>query len=155
MFVIVTATAMFLSMYLSVGRLLGLTDIEVMQWLENSLFPGLPSLLVWTLGLIMAIRRRKGNRAAASLTMIALIGMALTSVVSDVVEMVLLRFSNHLGITLSCSLTILRYFYGGLETACWILILLAIFTNRPTDASRPQRADPGGNPFLPTSGHLP
>jgi membrane-associated HD superfamily phosphohydrolase len=143
--------ALILSTFFSVGRLLGMSNREVLtQGLGQFIFT-LPTLLVWIVGLGMAIRRRKRNRRPAILTMIGLGGLVLTSLVMHVVQMVLLHLltSGRAGAGLvSWGFPLLQCIYAVLDPACWILILLAIFTQRPPDASETERADFGSDPFL-------
>jgi hypothetical protein len=143
-FVLVTATALILSTFFSVGRLVGMSNMEVTQWLEMWLFPQLPILLVWIVGLMMAIRRRKGNRVAATLTLIALCGMVLTTLVFDVVFMMMFHWPS--GWSPGWSITITGYLEVVVQMACWILILLAIFARRPPDDPEPEWADPSRGP---------
>ncbi len=145
-FVLVTVTALVLLTFVSVGRLLGMSNMEVTQWLAMSFFYQLPTVLVWIVGLMMAIRRRKGHRAVATLTLIAFGGMLLTSLILQVVEMALIHGSNHSGISLQWAFTIIGCLYAVLDTTWWILILLAIFAQRPPDTAEPERADPSGDP---------
>jgi hypothetical protein len=153
-FVVVTAMAMILSTFFSVGRLVGMSNREVlMQGLTRFLYV-LPTLLVWIVGLGMAIRRLKRNRAAAILTIIALGGLVLTALVAHVVQMALMHLltSDRTGVGLPYwGFTLLAVIYAVLDSACWILILLAIFARRPPDAPQPERADPSGGPFSLTS----
>jgi MFS family permease len=151
-FVIVTGMALILSTFFSVGRLVGMSNIEVLRQGLGPFVFALPSLLVWIVGLGMAIRRRKGNRAAAILTMIAAGGMLLTVLVCYVVQMVLtyLLTSNQPGtrsFSLAWGFTLNGVLYAVLSTICWILILLAIFAQRTPDAPQTGRADPSGGPF--------
>jgi hypothetical protein len=56
LFVIVTVTALILSAFFSVGRLLGMSNMEVLtQGLETYLFPDLPRVMVWIVGLMIAV----------------------------------------------------------------------------------------------------
>ena len=90
-FVIVTGMALILSTFFSVGRLVGMSNMEVLTQDLAFFLYRLPSLLVWIVGLGIAIRRLKRNRAAAIPTLIALGGLALTSFVLQVVEMALIH----------------------------------------------------------------
>ena len=138
MFILMTATALILSIYFGVGRLLGMSTMEVLaQGLGQFLFL-LPTLLVWIVGLTLAIRRLKQNRLPAILTMIALGGMILSVFVIQVAQMALLHSVNSGRIShtvLSWSFIIFRVLYMVLNTTCWILILVAIFARRSPDAS--------------------
>jgi hypothetical protein len=149
LFVLVTVSALILSTYFSVGRLLGMSNMEVLtQGLRRSLF-NMPVVLVWIIGLGMAIRRLKRNRAAATLTMIALGGLLLTSLCLQVACMALIHSLNSGRINFELYRwvsMILEVLDTILDTACWIVILLAIFARRPPDAPQPERADPGGDP---------
>ncbi|MHC4177868.1 MAG: hypothetical protein ACYSWU_10195, partial [Planctomycetota bacterium] len=78
LFVIVTVVALILSTYFSVGQLVGMSTVEVLTLGLGRLLFAVPTLLVWIVGLTMAIRRLKQNRLPAILTMIALGGLVLT-----------------------------------------------------------------------------
>ena len=151
LFVIVTVVALILSTYFSVGQLVGMSTVEVLTLGLGRLLFAVPTLLVWIVGLTMAIRRLKRNRLPAILTMIALGGLVLTSFVLHVVQMALIHSVNSGQIShevVSWSFTFIGVLYEVLNTACWILILMAIFARRPPDAPETERSDPSGDPFL-------
>jgi hypothetical protein len=149
-FVIVTAMALVLSTVFSVGRLVGMSNMEVLREGLKPFVYVLPTLMVWTVGLGMAIRRRKRNRAAAILTMIALGGLVLTVIVTYVFQMALwhLLTSGRTGNgPPDWAFTCLGAPRAVLYSTCWILILVAIFVKRPSDARQPERANPSGFAF--------
>jgi len=143
-FILMTVVALVLAIYFGVGRLLGMSTMEVlMQGLGQFLFL-LPTFLVWIVGLTLAIRYLNRYRVPAILTLIALGGMIVSVFVIQVAQMALLFSVNSGRIThevLSWSFVIIRVLYMLLNTACWILVLVAIFARRPPDAS----GDTAGN----------
>ncbi len=150
LFVLVTVTALVLSTFFSVGRLFRMSNMEVAtQGLTPFLYV-LPTLLVWIVGLRMAIRRLKRNRAAAILTIIALGGLVLTALTMYLFQMVLIhlltpkRIGNGLHYW---GFTFLSVLYAVLYPTGWILILVAIFAKRPSDVPQTERANPGGCAF--------
>ncbi len=146
-FVTMTVMALILSIYFSVGRLIGMSTMEVvMQGLGQFLFVA-PTLLVWIVGLTIAIRQRKRHRVPATLTMIALVGLVLTSFTLQVVQMVLIHSVNSGRISheiLGWSFAILGVLHAVVNTGCWVLILVAIFAHRTPDA--PERNNPCDKP---------
>ena len=145
-FVVVTVTALVLSVFFSVGRLLGMSNMEVLTQGLGQFLYALPTLLVWIVGLRMAIRRRKRNWVPAILTMIALGGLILAGLVLRVVNMAMTHsvISNGINYEWAYNLAVIAYVI--LEAACWILILLAIFAGRPADARETETVDPDGDP---------
>ncbi len=151
LFVLVTVAALILSTYFSVGKLVGMSTMEVLTQGLGRLVFAVPIILVWIVGLTMAIRRLKQNRLPAILTIIALGGLVLTSFVFQVVHMALFHSVNSNQIsseTLTWILLIIGVLHMVLNTVWWILILVAIFVRRPPDAPQPERSDPVGDPFL-------
>jgi hypothetical protein len=151
-FVLITVMAMILSAYFSVGRMMGMSNMEVLSHGLGPFVVALPSLLIWIIGLGMAIRRRKGNRAPAVLTMIATGGVLLTSLVCYVVQMALMYLvTSHQpgtrGFSLAWGFTLNGILYAALSTIWWILIVLAIFAQRPSDAPHTAQANPSGSAF--------
>jgi hypothetical protein len=71
-----------------------MSTVEVLTLGLGRLLFAVPTLLVWIVGLTMAIRRLKRNRLPAILTMIALGGLVLTSFVLQVVQMALIHSLN-------------------------------------------------------------
>ena len=151
LFVLVTVAALILSTYFGVGKLLGMSTMEVLtQGLGRLVFTA-PFLLIWIVGLTVAIRRLKRNRLPAILTIIALGGLVLTSFVCEVVEMALWHSLNSNRISpeyFSWSYSVIGIINLVLGTVVWILILVAIFAQRPPDTPETERNDPSGDPFL-------
>jgi len=150
--------AMILSTYFGVGRLIGMSTMEVLTQGFGRLLLALPTLLVWIVGLTIAIRFLNRNRLPATLTIIALCGLVLTSLVLQVVQMALIHSVNSDRISheaLSWSFTVVGVLYAVFNTTWWILILVAIFTQRTPDAPETERTEPSGNPFLTNEPHTP
>ena len=141
MFVVTTALALVLSAFFGVGRLIGMSTSEVLtQGLGRFAFSS-PLLLVWIIGLTIAIRRLKRDRLPAVLATIALGGLVLSSFASSVVLMAFLYAarSGRIGIeAFSWYSTVISALYAIVHPICWILILVAIFFRRPADVPAPQ-----------------
>jgi len=135
-FVIITATALVLSLYFGVGRWIGMSTSEVLtQGLGRFLFR-FPTLLVWTAGLYMAIRYLKRNRLPAMLTIIALAAMMTSALILELVQMALIYWGTSgqvSGQTMSWSFGVIGIVNAVINASCWICILTAIFTQRPSD----------------------
>jgi hypothetical protein len=124
MFILMTVVALVLSIYFGVGRLFGMSTMEVLtQGLGQFLFL-LPTFLVWIVGLTLAIRRLKRNRLPATLAMIALGGMILSVFVIQVAQMALLHSVNSGRIShtvLSWSFIMIRVLYAPVSTMYGII----------------------------------
>lgn len=151
LFVVTTVTAVILSAFFGVARLLGMSAWDVLaQGLGRFLFV-LPTMLVWIVGLVMATRRLRRNRRAAILTIIALGSLFLGSLVLNVGQMALIQSVNSNRISpsvLSWSFAAMSIAYAVLHTTCWILILAAIFARRPPEAPAADKQGDTGSPFL-------
>ena len=135
--VMITVAALLLSGYFGVGRLLGMSTMEVLTQGLARLLMSLPVLLVWTVGLTIAFRHLRRNRLPATLTIIALGVLVVSTLVSQVIQMALLHSVNSNRISaqnLGWGFTLIGIVHAALNTSCWILILVAIFVRRPPDA---------------------
>ena len=151
LFIVVTVMAMILSSYFGVGRLVGMSTTEVLTLGLGPLLLALPILLVWIVGLTMAVRFLDGNRLVATLTIIALGGLVLHLLAMQVVQMALIHSirSGRLGAgAASWSFSLMAILRTIFHTAWWILIVVAIFARRAPDAGRSKPIEPNGSPFL-------
>jgi len=150
-FVATTVMAVILSGYFGVGRWLGMSNREIVTQGLSRLLYVVPTLLVWIVGLMMAIRRLRRNRLAATLTIVALSGLMLGMFVAQVVQMGLIYWvtSNRADSSvLSWGFAITGIVSSILSTACWILLLAAIFARRPPDDPPAERSVSDGDPFV-------
>jgi hypothetical protein len=150
LFIIVTLPALILAVYFGVGRLAGMSTTEILTQGLGQLLFSVPVLLVWAVGMAMAIRRLKRNRLPARLAVIALGGLMLTTFVLHVAQMVLIHWANADGISseaMSWSMGICGVVYTLSNTACWILVIVAIFVRRPPDEPDIGEGVPTGSPF--------
>ena len=151
LFVIVTVVALIVSAYFGVGQLVGMSRMEVLTQGFGRLIMALPTLLVWIVGLTVAIRFRKRNRLPGTLTIIALCGFVLTSLVGHVSQMALIHLMGSDRVS-HVEMGWIRALIGVLwvvfNTVCWILILVAIFSKRVPDSQETDGSEPNGNPFL-------
>ncbi len=152
LFVVVTVAALILSTYFGVGKLVGMSTMEVLtQGFGTEVFNA-PIFLVWIVGLMMAIRRLKRNRLPAILTIIVIGGVVLTTFISGVVRMALIHsvISNQISQeAFARNSAFISVLETVIHTVWWILIIVAIFVRRPPDAPQPERSDSVGDPFLP------
>jgi hypothetical protein len=135
-FVVMTGLAVILSAFFSIGQLVGMTTQEVVARGLMYFLYYLPMFLVWLVGLTIAFRRRRQNRLPAILTMIALGVLALTSFITCVLQMVLIHWVDRNGMSsgiMTWAFAALGLFSTVVHTACWTLILVAIFVRRPPD----------------------
>ncbi len=139
LFVVMTILVVILSIFFGVGQLVGMTTIEVVsQGLESFLYL-LPLLLVWTVGIMLAVRRLKRNRVQAILVLIALGGMAVAVTIVFVVQMVLVHCVNSGRIShesFSWGTGVSGVLSTVVHSICWILVLVAIFRGWPPNASQ-------------------
>jgi hypothetical protein len=150
LFLIVTVPALILATYFGVGRLAGMSTTEILTQGLGRLVYGVPSLLVWAVGLTVAIRRLKRNRVPARLTAIALGGLMLTTFALQVVQMVLIHWVNSGGIrsnVLPWYMAATGVFYALSNAVCWILVIVAIFVRRPPDEAKLEQSVSTGDPF--------
>ena len=105
----------------------------------------LPTLLVWIVGLRMAIWRLKRNRVPAIRMTFALGGLLLTWFILEVVAMTLEHFLSVAHAEAAWLFHLMEVLREVLGAPCWILILLAIFAGRPPDAPATERAEPGAH----------
>jgi hypothetical protein len=150
MFVVTTLMALLLSTYFGVGRLIGMSTTEVLaDGMRNFVFHS-PLLLIWFVGLTVAVRRLKRDRRPAVLTLIALATLVLTSVVFQVTQMALIHMvrSNQIGHqTLSWAFMAIGGLHAILHAGCWVLILVAVFVGRSSDSMRRKPINPSDDPF--------
>ena len=150
LFVLITVAALVLSAVLGVCRLFGMSAVDLLQ---AGLFQWaiylLPRWLIWGVGLAMAIRRLSAHRKAATLAAVAFAGLILVSLITSIAQMAVMyaMSSNQMGVTsvgsVFMAIQIVRLV---IDTVCWILILMAIFTGRPVESSpaalEADRSDP-------------
>jgi membrane protein CcdC involved in cytochrome C biogenesis len=150
LFLIITVTALVLATYFGVGRLAGMSTEEVLTQGLGRLLYSMPSLLVWAVGLTIAIRRLKRNRVPARLTVVALCGLMLTTFALHVVNMVLIHWVNSSRIShvvMSWSIFATGIFNAVCSAACWILVIAAIFVQRQPDKPDIGEGVSTGDPF--------
>lgn len=94
MFILMTVVALVLSIYFGVGRLLGMSTLEVLSQGLGQFFFLLPSFLVWIVGLTLAIRHLNRYRLPAILAMVRMGGMIVSLFVLQVAQMALLYSVN-------------------------------------------------------------
>jgi len=136
LFILMTVVAIILSIFVTVGQLFGMSTHDVLtQGLSRFLLVG-PRFLIWCVGLAVAVRRLRRNRTPAILTIVALAGLIAISIASQVAQMVLVFAASAQRISIqvvSWSLTGIGAIALLVDTACWILVLVAIFRHRPPD----------------------
>ena len=143
MFAVVTAMSLVLAIYFGVGRLLGMSTIEILSEGFGRFLFTLPIFLVWIVGLTIAIGRRKQDRLRYTLAAIAFGILATTTIIVQVVFMVLVHSvnsgNNMLAGKLDWFFTGVSIFSVAVNTICEILILIALFLRRPAEKPQPDR----------------
>lgn len=132
-FIVTTATAILLTCFLAVGRAFGMSTEELVEHLYSRSLTALPRVLVWLVGLTIAIQQRQRVRLGATLAGIAFLGFLLITFVTDLTHMVLLHQlqGNQLSSeTASKAFYFTSVFYTISTTGLWILILVALFARR-------------------------
>lgn len=150
LFIVTTVLAMIFSLYFGVGRWLGMSTMEVLQQGLTRFLYFVPTMLVWIVGLAVALRHLKCNRGPAMLTSIAMLGMIVASIVVQVAQMALIHLINSGRIsasTISWGLGISGFLFSIVNAVGWILVLVAVFRRRPRDVGEPKRFDEGESPF--------
>ena len=130
-FAVITLTAVMLGTMIGIGRLAGMTTSEVLQLgLANSLY-SLPVGLVWLVGLTFSIANRKRHGRRATLMIVALGGLLLTTFVSQVVFMVMIHGVGNAGLSGAafgwihfCVAIVMAI----LHATFWVLVLIAVFS---------------------------
>lgn len=140
--VILTAVSVLLAVLLGIGRAVGMSNAEIVEsgFLQRFLYI-LPMLVVWSVGLMLSFGHlRRGDRNA-ELLVVAFIGLIVTSVVVNIVQMVLIfQITKQGAFSLTWGFSILSVFSVLLNTVWWVLILMAIFRGR-SEATHPEEAD--------------
>ena len=148
LFVIMTILALVFSGLFGIGRLFGMSAIDVLaQGLSQFLYV-VPRLIVWTIGLTMALRRWNTNPRPARLATVAFSGMIVTTLtVSSVQTAVIFALqagtigSQHI----SWFFMALAISAAGFDILWWILILIALFGSR-SEAAPSSQGDPFATP---------
>lgn len=155
-FVLLTTMAVMLSIYMSVGQWLGMSGAEIAPHML-SLLLAMPILLVWSAGVLLAIRRPYPQPRVARLALIAFSGLILTRLLWPFFNMVLLRAVTS-GLLSSSRMQLassaLTFFHALLDATWWILIVRALFGQRLPDAPEAYRGV-GDNPFRQSEAELP
>ncbi len=136
LFVLLTVFALILSAFFGIGRLVGMSAMEVLAMGVGQFLTIVPTLIVWVIGLTMSLRRLRTNRKPAILTAVALSGLIVTAFVLRTAQIALIGGLQSGQIdsgVLSWAFAVIGLGSVIVNTGCWILILIAIFTGRPAD----------------------
>ncbi len=140
---VLTIVSVVFAAYFGVGRAVGMTNADMLQFGLLRFIYIVPMLMVWAFGLAIALRRRRQDGRRATLLIIAFGGMIATAFVVDVAQMVLIHFLTRVQAPASESLlAVLGVVSVLLNALWWILILVAIFAwpsrpNGPDDFESP------------------
>jgi hypothetical protein len=136
-FFVTIALAVILSIYFSVGKLLGISTLQVLWLGSGSSIFSFPIVLIWIVGFAVAIRRRKCNRMPALLTMIALGSLIAISFVPIVVQILLRQLISGFGLGVYSTIYLgVSVVSTVIYAAAWIVILTAVFWQRSADVSQ-------------------
>lgn len=129
MLVLLTGASLVLALYFGIGRAFGLDNGEILELgLQQSAYM-LPMVIVWSVGLTIAIRRRESEPRRAKLAMVAFGGLLFSQLVFGVFQMVLIHQLLNFGSSAASSLyTMSGILLSLVNAAGWILILFALFS---------------------------
>jgi hypothetical protein len=104
--------------------------------LASNLLMLIPLYIVWSAGIVLAVRNRKKNPSIFLLTTVAIVVMWLLAITSRVVSFWLFRQQavNDLpSSTIDTVTTVMNIVLPFLNAGCWCLLLAAIFGRRKKD----------------------
>ncbi|NLS97686.1 MAG: hypothetical protein GXX96_36565 [Planctomycetaceae bacterium] len=138
LFILTTVFALALSVFLGISRFLGISAWELLSASARLFIYSVPRVVVWSIGLSMAVRRLRSYRKPAILATAAMSGFIVTMLLAQTVQMTVIAGMNSGRFAIS-SVGWLFTFIGLISTCvdvvCWILILMAIFSGRPVACS--------------------
>ncbi len=150
LFIVMTVVALVLSAFFGIGRVLGMSTMQVATQGMARLVFSLPTLMVWTFGLAAAIQRRRQNPLPAKLSIVALSGLMAMLLASQLTQMALINGLQAGWLdssSMSWYFVALNIVPSILNTVCWILILVAIFVGRPADPESLSAQTDSHDPF--------
>jgi hypothetical protein len=134
LFILTTMFAVTLSVFFGLSQFLGISALEFLTTSVSHLIYAVPKMIVWSVGLTMAVRRLHSHRKPAILTAVALAGSMLAAVFLGTIQVAViasLRSGQVDSMTISWILAATSLTHVLIDVACWILILMAIFSDRP------------------------
>lgn len=140
LFILTTVFAVALSVVVGLSQFLGISTLEFITTSISQFLYIVPRMIVWSVGLAMAFRRLHCHRRPAILTAVALAGSMLAAVFLGTLQVALvasLRLGQVDGTTISWVFAATSLTHVLIDVACWSLILMAVFSDRPVEA-RPQ-----------------
>lgn len=138
---VLTVVSVVFAAYFGIGRAVGMTPADMLQFGLLRFIYIVPMLIVWAIGLAIAIKRRRQDGRRATLLMIAFGGMIATAFVVDVAQMVLIYLLTRVQVQGSEHLLgVLGVVSVLLNTLWWILIVVAIFAGPSQHESGGQSA---------------
>lgn len=126
--IVLTITSVVLAAYIGIGRAFGMTNVDMLQYGFGRFIFTLPMLVVWAVGLAIAIRRRRSHPGQGTLLVVAFSGLLVTAFVSDVLHMVMIHMISSNQLSATWLFGVVSFAHVLLNTAWWILILLALFS---------------------------
>lgn len=150
LFILITVAALVLSTVLGIAQVSGTPTSLLVRRLFGRLITTFPTLAIWIVGLIMAVRRMRTHRKPAIMAAIGFGGLIVATFVMRTTTIALFEGANS-GSTGSESLvwaiSALAIVAGGISAACWVFILIAIFAGRPADPPRASAVSESLDPF--------
>ena len=134
--VLLTVVSLVLATVLFVGRAFGLSFAGVMQSSLMQFFYMTPLLIVWFVGLVYAINRRNLAGRKATLAIVAFVGFLATTILTQFAWMFFLPLMMQSSSNYAWVFGLLNIGNILAQTACWVLILMALFS-RDRSAERP------------------
>ncbi|QDU54459.1 hypothetical protein [Aeoliella mucimassa] len=141
---LLTITSLVLAAYFSLGRLFGMSTRDILDSGIGQFLYYIPALLVWTIGLVLAISRRHEDRQRSTLLILAFGGLIATALAVHLAQMIMIFYVSNQGAgSLSFYFMILSACSVLLNALWWILILVALFGgSRPPELPPVRRSMP-------------
>ena len=135
LFILITVAALVLSTVLGIAQVSGMPISKLATLMFGQLVTTFPTLVIWIVGLTMAVRRLKTHRKPAIMAAIAFGGLIVATFVARATTTALVAGASSGSIdseSLMWAIPVLALIGGGISALCWILILIAILrTYRP------------------------
>ena len=94
LFILTTLSALALSALLGISRFFGISVVELLWRSLGQFIYSVPMLIVWTVGLSMAVRRLRSYRRPAIFTIIGLTGFMVTVLLVHTIQMGMIASMN-------------------------------------------------------------
>ena len=134
LFILTTVFALALSAFFGISQFFGLSALELLATSFGHFLHSVPRIIVWSVGLAMAIRRLRTYRRPAILAAVALSGFIVAILLMRTIQIVVIAGMNSgqiATVSVSWIFGATSLIYTLIDVVGWILILMAIFSDRP------------------------